>query len=136
MLGQEGRGWLLVAEGRRRRERPDGAGVVVHHPLVGRNWPGRWTCLPRHLPHGGLGLLHAGVGPISDGVHGDQRAVALGVGVVPGGLADGTGETAEDGTGDQPTGTPQFVAAALSLRLSVVETELARLSTRHGHPAP
>ena len=109
VLGQEGRGWLLVVEGRRwRRARiTDGAGVVV--------------------PDGVLRLPH----PVGVGVHGDQGAVALGVSEVSRGLADGTGETAEDGAGDQSTGSPQSVGAAHLLRLAVAQTELTSLSTRH-----
>ena len=134
MLGQEGRGWLLVLEDRRRMT--DGAGVLVHQPLVGRKRPGPWTRLrlPGRLPDGVLGLHHVGVGLLIDSVNGDQRAVALGVSEVSSGLADGTGETAEDRTGDQTIGCPQSVGAALPLRLAIVEAKLTSLSTRH--PAP
>ena len=134
VLGQEGRGWILVVEDRRRMT--NGAGVVVLHPLVGRNRPGPWTRLrqPGQLPQGVLGLHHVGVDLLRDGVHGDQRAVAFGVSEVSRSPADGTGETAEDRTGDQSTGSPQSVSAALLLRLAEVETELTSLSTRH--PAP
>ena len=135
--GQEGRGWLLLAEGglgRRRERMTDGPGVVVHQPLVGRQWPGLRSRLPGNLPHGVLGPVHVGVGHLSGRVHGDQRAVALGVSEVPRGLADGTGETAEDGTGDQASGSPQSVIASQLLGLPILETELASLDTRH--PAP
>ena len=120
----EGRRW-------RRRRVTDGAGVVVHHPLVGRKRPGYWTRLPGKLLDGVLCLHHVGVGLLRDCVHGDQRTVALGVSEVSRGLADGTGETAEDGAGDQSTGSPQSVGAALLLRLAVTQTELTSLSTRH-----
>ena len=60
----------------------------------------------------------------------DEWAVALGVGVVPGGLAVGTDEGPEDGAGDQTVGSPQLVAPVLLLRLPVAHTELAPVS-RH-----
>ena len=44
------------------------------------------------------------------------------------GMTDGTGETAEEGTGDQSIGSPQSVSSALLLRLAAVQRELTSLS--------
>ena len=143
MLGQKGRGRLLVVEGRigslqahrgwerRRAERmTEAASVVLHQVLVGGKRPGPCTRLSGDLPLGdGVphGAPHHGGGLL----HGDQRAVALGVGEVPGGLADGTDEAAEDRTGDQAAGSPQSVGSALLLRQAVLQAELTAVSTRH-----
>ena len=58
----------------------------------------------------------------------DEGAVALGVGEVPGGLAVGADEGPEDGTGDEARVSPQLVAPALLLRLSIGQAELAHFT--------
>ena len=132
MLGQKGRGWLLLLVeslgrlqthrgGRRRGERTNGAGVVLHQVLVGRERPRPGSRFP-----GEFLVLHGG-GPL----HRDQRAVAPGVSEVPCGLTDGTGEVTEDGTGHQAAGSPQSVGSTLLLRSAVLQTELTSVSTRH-----
>ena len=62
-------------------------------------------------------------------------AVALSVSIVPSSLAVRADEGPEDGTGDDAGGSPELVAAALLLRLSISQAELTdiNLAWLHGH---